>query len=136
MQLHRALPFAAVTFVLAGLASMGMPGFSGFVAELQVLLGAWKAFPWLAVLTGLGVLIGAAYVLRAMQQAFFGGEAAGAQPDAAPALAPISVPERLGAVLLLAATLVVGLYPPVLLKLIRAGFDSPLMERLVKGGGA
>src|SRR6185503_4515341 len=45
MRLSKAMPFAAVTFVIAGLASMGMPGFSGFVAELQVLIGAWTAFP-------------------------------------------------------------------------------------------
>ena len=43
------MPFAAVTFVLASVASMGLPGFSGFVAELQVLIGAWQAFPTLAV---------------------------------------------------------------------------------------
>src|SRR5690242_14505400 len=42
MGLSRAIPFAAVTFVIAGMASMGLPGFSGFVAELQVLIGAWR----------------------------------------------------------------------------------------------
>ena len=42
MHLSRRLPFAAWAFVIAGMASMGMPGFSGFVAELQVLVGAWK----------------------------------------------------------------------------------------------
>ena len=72
MSLSRAIPFAAVTFVIAGMASMGLPGFSGFVAELQVLIGAWQAFPTLAVLPGLGILIGVAYTLRAMQKAFFG----------------------------------------------------------------
>jgi NADH-quinone oxidoreductase subunit M len=41
MRLVRAMPFAAMTFVVASLASMGLPGFSGFVAELQVLMGAW-----------------------------------------------------------------------------------------------
>ena len=54
MNLSKALPFAAVTFVIAGLASMGLPGFSGFAAELQVLIGAWQAFPTLAVLAGSG----------------------------------------------------------------------------------
>src|SRR4030095_398925 len=49
MQLNKTMPFAAFTFVVAGLASMGMPGFSGFVAELQVLIGAWQSFPTLAV---------------------------------------------------------------------------------------
>ena len=34
-----------VTFVLAGMASMGLPGFSGFVAELQMLIGAWQRLP-------------------------------------------------------------------------------------------
>jgi NADH-quinone oxidoreductase subunit M len=47
MPLHRKLPFAALTFVLAGLASMGMPGFSGFPAELTILIGAWKTSPLL-----------------------------------------------------------------------------------------
>jgi NADH-quinone oxidoreductase subunit M len=41
------MPFAAWLFVIAGMASMGLPGFSGFVAEVQVLVGAWRAFPGL-----------------------------------------------------------------------------------------
>src|SRR3989440_1052542 len=72
MALNKAIPFAAVTFVIAGVASMGLPGFSGFVAELQVLIGAWHAFPTLAVVAGVGVLVGVAYTLRALQKAFFG----------------------------------------------------------------
>src|SRR5437879_1379091 len=72
MELNRVIPFAAVTFTLAAVASMGLPGFSGFVAELQVLIGAWHAFPTFAVLAGLGVLVGVAYTLRALQKAFFG----------------------------------------------------------------
>ena len=43
---RKRLPFAAWAFVIAGMASMGLPGFSGFVAELQVLIGAWIAKPW------------------------------------------------------------------------------------------
>jgi NADH-quinone oxidoreductase subunit M len=54
MRLNRALPLRR-SFVIAGLASMGMPGFSGFVAELQVLIGAWKAFPTFAVWRGWSV---------------------------------------------------------------------------------
>src|SRR4051812_32041597 len=51
--LSKALPFAAVTFVIAAAASMGLPGFSGFIAELQVLVGAWKTFPVLAIIGAL-----------------------------------------------------------------------------------
>src|SRR5436190_324867 len=74
MYLNCLLPFAAVTFTVASVASMGLPGFSGFVAELQVLIGAWQAFPTLAVLAGLGILVGVAYTLRALQKAFFAEE--------------------------------------------------------------
>jgi NADH-quinone oxidoreductase subunit M len=136
MSLSRALPFAAVTFVLAAVASMGLPGFSGFVAELQVLLGAWKAFPVYTLLAALGILIGVAYTLRALVKAFFGGTpiAASAHGCGAHEFTAISFPERAGAVLLLATTLLIGIYPRLLLDLIRPSFDSPLMQALVKGG--
>ena len=147
MRLSKALPFAAVTFVLAGLASMGMPGFSGFIAEMQVLIGAWKAWPTYAVLAGLGVLLGVAYTLRAIQKAFFS-----ASEDAADVAAkihphprereehaqlePITTPERIGAALLIAVTVIIGVYPRLLLDLIVPALQSPLMSKLLKGGGA
>src|ERR1043166_9419418 len=66
LNLNKAIPFAAVTFTIASFASMGMPGFSGFVAELQVLIGAWHSWSTLAVVAGLGILIGVAYTLRVL----------------------------------------------------------------------
>lgn len=141
MNLVKAMPFAAVTFVIAGCASMGLPGFSGFIAELQVIIGAWQAFPTLAVITGVGIVIGVAYTLRAMQKAFFGAQDYGGpaphddEEHAEQELrAPISVPERIGAVMLIAVSLVVGLYPRILLDVIIPSFDSPLFEWVKKGG--
>jgi NADH-quinone oxidoreductase subunit M len=144
MNLVKAMPFAAVTFVIAGAASMGLPGFSGFVAELQVLIGAWKAFPTLAVITGVGILIGVAYTLRAIQQAFF-GEAAGTSStsshsdegedrDAVERVPTITIPERLGAVLLIGTSLAIGLYPRLLLDVIIPSFNSPLFDGLRRVG--
>jgi NADH-quinone oxidoreductase subunit M len=135
MNLGKALPFAGVTFVLAGLASMGLPGFSGFVAELQVLLGAWKEFPTLAVIVGIGIVIGVAYTIRAIRSAFFSGEVL-EEPASGEVhiLEPISVQERLGTALLLSATVFVGLYPAPLLNLIKAGLQTSLMSRLLPGG--
>jgi NADH-quinone oxidoreductase subunit M len=136
MNLSRALPFAAVTFALAAVASMGLPGFSGFVAELQVLLGAWKAFPIYTLLAALGILIGVAYTLRALVKAFFGAAPVAtttSHKHDTHALAAISIPERAGAVLLLATTLLIGVYPRLLLDLIRPSFESDLMKTLLKG---
>ena len=133
MGLAKAIPFAAVTFVIASVASMGLPGFSGFVAELQVIIGAWKAFPTLAVISGLGILIGVAYTLRVLQKAFFGEAKAEDETEHHP-LEPISIPERIGAVMLIGVSLLIGLYPRLLLDVIVPSFDSPLFDWLRKGG--
>jgi len=133
MNLNQTLPFAAVTFVIGSVASMGLPGFSGFIAELQVLIGAWQAFPTYAILAGIGIIIGVAYALRALLKAFFAE-----QPPEAVAhhpLEPISTPERVGALILMATTLLIGLWPRLLLNFIMPSLDSPLMQPLWKGGG-
>ena len=129
--LGRLIPFAAVTFVLAWMASIGLPGFSGFIAELQVLIGGWRAFPWLCWIAGLGILIGIAFSWRALQATFF-GEGVTASDTEHP-MPPITVPERLGAYLLLATTIVLGLYPGLLMSLILPALNSPLFEQLHRG---
>jgi NADH-quinone oxidoreductase subunit M len=130
MNLYKFIPFAAVTFVLASMASIGLPGFSGFVAELQVLIGAWRAFPTYAIAAGIGIVIGVAYTWRAMQKAFIGSPESGKPPHALP---PISVPERIGAVTLIGVSLIIGLYPQLILSRIITALNSPLFDGLRKG---
>jgi NADH-quinone oxidoreductase subunit M len=132
MGLGRRLPFAAVVFTVAGVASMGFPGFSGFPAELAVLVGAWKASPAWAAAAALGVLVAAAFTLRAVQAAFFGSPA---EPAPVPEpLPPITLPEKLGALLLLSATVLMGLRPDLLLSWINPALQSPLLAAALKGG--
>jgi NADH-quinone oxidoreductase subunit M len=136
LPLHRLLPFAAVTFVLAGLASMGLPGFSGFPAELTILVGTWQARPVWALAAAAGVLVAAAFTLRAIAVSFFGRT--GPDTGAAPAhpLPPITWPEKAGALLLLAAILVIGLWPDLLLNWIRPALQSPLFQAVFTGGAS
>jgi NADH-quinone oxidoreductase subunit M len=137
MPLHRLIPFAALTFVLAGLASMGMPGFSGFPAELTILIGTWQTSPKWALFAAAGVLVAAAFTLRVMQVSFFGtteGSAPRAADPHAHPLPPITWPERAGALLLIAATVYVGLKPDVLLDWISPALQSPLFQAALKGG--
>jgi NADH-quinone oxidoreductase subunit M len=128
--MHRRLPGAATIFVLAGLASMGLPGFSGFPAELKILTGAWAFHPLWAVAAAAGVLVAGAFTLRVIQRAFFGRFGAGSAavadaPDPAVAPTRLTLPERLGAVLLLAATILIGLKPDLLLDWIMPALQSP-----------
>ncbi|MBA4146950.1 MAG: NADH-quinone oxidoreductase subunit M [Verrucomicrobia bacterium] len=134
MNLSKALPFAAVTFVIASAASMGLPGFSGFVAELQVLIGAWQTFPGLTIIAAAGIVIGAAFMLRALIKAFFAENEPGkTQPAGGLHFEAISIPERVGAVVLLTTTVAIGLWPKLLLDLINPALNSPLMQPLWKG---
>jgi len=133
MHLSRRIPFAAWAFVIAGMASMGLPGFSGFVAELQVLIGAWMAKPWWVVAAGLGIVVGVAYTWRAMQKAFFSDEKASAhelEKERAHPFAAITWPEITGVALLASVSLAVGLYPRILLDQI-----EPAVKALLAGGG-
>lgn len=121
LQLQRALPFAAFTFVIASAASMGIPGFSGFAAEITILIGAWKMFPVAVWITGAGMVLVAAFTLRALIKSFFGEKSADAGGTL---LSPITLPEKLGAGLLMFSTLAVGVYPKVLLDRIQPAVES------------
>jgi NADH-quinone oxidoreductase subunit M len=123
MNLSRALPFAAFTFVVAAAASMGIPGFSGFAAEITILIGAWKSYPIAVWITGVGMVLVAAFTLRALKRAFFDVDLATAN-SAPPQLEPITIPEKLGASLLMFATLAVGLYPKLLLDRIQPAVET------------
>jgi NADH-quinone oxidoreductase subunit M len=68
----RRMPGIAIAFTLGGLASFGVPGTSGFVAELLVFLGTWRRYPILAALAVVAVVITATYVLRVIQRVFHG----------------------------------------------------------------
>ncbi len=72
--LRPVLPFAFWTFLIGGTASMGLPGFSGFVAELQVLIGAFMMSPLLAFVAALSIPVTAAYILNALHKVFFAEE--------------------------------------------------------------
>ncbi len=137
MNLGRHMPFAAWLFVIAGMASMGLPGFSGFVAEVQVLIGSWQAFPWFAMVAGIGIVVGIAYTWRAMQRAFFSDPATAGESippsETAHQYDPVTWPEKAGVILLTLTSLVIGLYPRLLLDLIAPAVQA-LPHALLSGG--
>jgi NADH-quinone oxidoreductase subunit M len=133
MHLSKRIRFAAWAFVIAGIASMGLPGFSGFVAEFQVLIGAWIAKPWWTLAAGVGIVVGVAYTWRALQKAFFSDAPQtvyGLEQEHAHPFAAITWPEVTGTLLLVGVTLAVGLYPRILLDTI-----EPAVQGLLQGIG-
>jgi NADH-quinone oxidoreductase subunit M len=116
MRLSTGLPFAAFAFVIASAASMGIPGFSGFAAEITILIGVWKSYPLAVWIVGVGMVLVAAFTLRALKRSFFdhADVATGTRSAERSILPPITLPEKLGAALLMLATLAVGVYPKLL----------------------
>jgi len=66
------MPRFAVFFMFMMLASVGLPGTSGFVGEMLVLVGAWKASTWVAAFTATGLVLGATYMLWLYRRVMFG----------------------------------------------------------------
>ena len=142
--LAKRMPVTAVFFTIAGLTSLGLPGLSGFVAELLVFLGLFKTYPALGMLGIIGAAITAVYILRLLAKVFFGpGEgiaqvgagnhstgATGAIDDSRHALPAEKTDatriEALAAVVLTAFVLLVGLFPFPFMRVINGGVADVL----------
>jgi NADH-quinone oxidoreductase subunit M len=118
----RILPIPAIAFIIGGLVSMGMPGFSGFVAELQIFMGLWSAdniawyYPWIAMISATGIIVTAAYVLRVVQRVFFGE----LKPEFAD-LPGITFLDKTALFILSGILILVGVYPKIMMSLIEVG---------------
>ena len=108
-------------FAIAGLASLGLPGLSGFVAEFMVFTGAFRTYLPLAILAVFGAALTAIYILRLLARTFFGE----ADPrwegltDASP------VEKTVGAAFVL-ILLFVGVWPAPFTRVINVGVESVL----------
>src|SRR5690606_36439803 len=104
-----------------------------FPAELTILIGTWRTSPVWTAVAALGILVAAAFTLRAVQVSFFGATD-GKLATAAPPYAPITLAEKFGALLLTGATVLIGLKPDLLLNWIIPSLQSPLFQAALKGG--
>ncbi len=110
------MPWFAAFMVLFGMANSGLPGTSGFVGEFMVILAAFQASPWLALVAGLTLIIGAAYTLWLIKRVIFGEVA---NPNVAQ-LTDINGRETFVLAAFALAVLAFGIYPKPLTDLMDA----------------
>ena len=67
----RVVPLFATILTIVALSSIGLPGTNGFVAEFLVMIGAFKTYPMLTVVSATGVILAAAYMLWALQRMIY-----------------------------------------------------------------
>ncbi len=121
---HR-MPVIATVFVIAGLASLGLPSLSGFVSELLVFLGSVEAYKAPTLLAVGGVLLTAGYILWMLKRVMFGP----ASPRWASLPDATAWWERLPMAGFVAAIIAIGVYPATLTPVIQHGIE-PLVLRL------
>ena len=126
--LAKRMPIIAIAILLAGLASLGLPGLSGFVSEALVFLGAFRAFAWPTVLAVLGIILTAGYILWMVERTLFG-----VPRERFAHLSDASLVEAVPMAILMITILGVGLYPSLLTDVFRLGLQP--MVAVLPGGG-
>jgi len=112
------LPFIGTAFIVAGLCSLGLPGFSGFVSEMTIFIGSWERtglfYRVATILACASIVVTAVYILRAIGFAIWGSVTNKEYLK----LKDATWSERIAAILLIAGILLIGLAPFLLTKLI------------------
>lgn len=130
--LAKQIPFISGIFLTAGMASLGLPGLSGFVSEFLSFLGLFETMPIIAVIGALGIIFTAVYVLRGVLGITYGPLKSGL-----PAMRDARFIEAAPMVILTAFIVVLGIFPAVLTEPIHstiAGFDQ-FIRSFAKIGG-
>ncbi len=121
------MPVVAITFTIAGLASLGLPALSGFVSEILVFAGAFSGFPLMTILAVLGIILAAGYILWMIERVLFG--------EVKPSVQNVSdatVLEAFPLVLLVLMIIGIGIFPGILIGVL----DQAILPIVANFGGA
>ena len=120
--MSKVMPFAAVGFIIGGLVSMGMPGFSGFVAEFPIFMGVWRVQWLVAVIASISIVITAAYIMLNIRKVFFGP-----MPEKFEGhITDVTVLDKVAIVTLCALMIVIGLFPSIMVPMVQTGVQNIL----------
>jgi NADH-quinone oxidoreductase subunit M len=127
--LMKIMPFASVCYVIAGLASLGLPGLSGFVAEMTIFIGSFQNADTfhrvLTIVACCSIVITAVYILRTVGKILYGP----VQDEHHLHLTDAAWYERVSAVGLIVAIAAMGLYPSGVSDMISKSV-VPIIEKL------
>lgn len=112
--LAQTTPRFAFFTILAFVAAIGIPGTAGFIAELHALIGGYERWGWLVLVLSISVMISAAYAIRTIGRLF-----TGPVREEMKHITDLRTSEMLAAGLLTAGTIILGVFPMVLLQYIR-----------------
>ncbi|TKI58543.1 NADH-quinone oxidoreductase subunit M [Brevibacillus antibioticus] len=107
--LAKSMPFVSGVLLAGGMASLGLPGMSGFISEFFAFLGLFGRLPVMAAVGAIGIVLTAVYLLRAILKTTFGPT-----PGKCTGLADAQPMEVIPMVVLMGCIILIGVYPAVL----------------------
>ena len=113
--IYTALPKFTIIFIIGMFASMGLPGLSGFISEALIFLGIYNRFTTLTVLSVIGLLLGAAYLLWMFKRMFFGEPS-----ESVKSYSDVNAREIAYMTPLCVAVILFGIYPSPLLDMMKS----------------
>jgi NADH-quinone oxidoreductase subunit M len=120
--LLKVTPFISTIFVIAGLCSLGLPGLSGFVAEMTVFMGSWQnpdtMYRFATILACASIVVTAVYILRATSKTIMGPMSASFDK-----LSDATWNEKLAAGILVIGIVLIGVAPFLITELIAPGTE-------------
>src|SRR5438132_590295 len=119
------MPFVAACFMVACMASIGMPGTVNFIAEVMIIVGSWHKYPFQVLVAVAGIALTMAYLFR-MRRGVFYVPMEQKYSHAHDAVAPV---DRLPLLLMIACSIAFGIFPGHFYDVIRSGVD-PLVTRI------
>ncbi len=119
------MPFVAGAFLIACMASVGMPGTVNFVAEIMIIVGAWERYPFQVVVAVLGIVLTMAYLFKMMRGLFYGR----LSPDHAQTLDAAGWVDRLPLLVLIGCSIFFGIFPMHFYHVVRSTV-VPMLDRI------
>jgi len=116
------LPLVGIGVIIGSLVSMGMPGFSGFVAEFPIFMGIWKTQWVVAVIAAISIVVTASYVLLVVRRVFFGKMPVEFEEH----IKPINNLDQIALILLIALMVGIGLFPALMVPWVQSGVQHVL----------
>jgi len=120
--LAKAMPVTAGFLLVAALASLGMPGMSGFVSEFMAFLGLFETLPIMAAVAILGLILTAVYMLRAVLNITFGEGSTYSDIDGS-----LNRSEQLPVLVLTGLIVLIGVYPSILTTTLHTALETILI---------
>jgi NADH-quinone oxidoreductase subunit M len=101
---------------------MGMPGFSGFVAEFPIFMGVWQVRPIIAIIASISIVITASYIIRIIGRVFFGP----ISEEFDRHVGDVTIRDKVALTMLCVIMITVGVYPSIMSNLVSSGVDRIL----------